>query len=409
MRVLLPLLFCSCSAVTDPQVSQTGQRLLAPVEPRFHWASPELFDAFVPSGEELQLLDDGHMAVSSRRAFALEFGKQGIHASEFKQRCTTDLLLDVVRWKAGLVWLRTDKYGNLQFDADLGSGAEPFPRPDKAVDLRGKEGGFSVWAPAPRLAVDGDVLVLFAAPWIHRYEHEVWTSVKLDLGPDTLLYAPGRALLVGRKLYLGVDKGEWGGQLIVADIDTGRGELDCRKWNDGPWNVTDIDRGPDGKIYVTCGIAHGGVEASLLIAFDGTTWSRTLWADEKVGEQPLDGEIVEEADGSLTLHKYAEEERIARVRHSIVRGAEGTSVPRANFQALAFDDQERPCVLSSSLGLLRQEESGEWSWLTPGWPRHGPWVTDLAFVGKKAVITSRDAGVIVLDLKTLEVERVRLE
>jgi hypothetical protein len=65
-------------------------------------------------------------------------------------------------------------------------------------------------------------------------------------------------------------------------------------------------------------------------------------------------------------------------------------------------------VLTEILGLWRREPSGEWRWITPGWPNWDAQVSDLAIVGGKAVITSRTAGVIVVDLETLAVERVRL-
>jgi len=400
MRVLLPLLFIGCTACSSIRPTQP-----APSEPRFHWESPGLFDPFVPSGEDLQLRNEGFLAVGSQRAFSLEYGRNGARAAEIHQRCTTDHLLDVVRWKKGLVWLRADKYGNLQLDADLGAGAEPFPRPDNAIDLRGRERGFPSWAPAPRLAADGEVLVLFSAPWIHRYEHDVWTSVQLDVGQDTLLYPPGRALLVGRKLWLGVDKGEWGGQLIVADIDTGLAELECRKWSRGPWNVTDIDRGSDGRIYVTCGVEHGSPHGSLMI-YQGGTWTAELVSDGNPGE--LKGEVREGPNGSDVFITYSEAEREQRVRDSIIRSKDGTRTVGCSFEAFALDEDKRPCVLTPQIGILRRDTGGVWTWLTPGWPSNGAWVTDLAIVDKKAVITSRDAGVIVLDLDTLGAERVRL-
>ena len=404
MRVLLPLLFLACFACKAAPLPQSTVS-----EPRFHWESPGLFDAYVPSGEELQLVDEGRLAVSPSRAFSIGYSPEGTRAAELHQRCPTDRLLDVVHWKAGLVWLRADKYGNLWIDADVGSGSEPFPSPDRALELRKGWRFYPISDPPPRLAADGEVLVLFEAPWIHCYENGAWTSVPLVLGQEKLVRPPGRALLVGRKLWLGVDKGEWGGQLIVADIDSGLGQLESRKWPRGPTNVKDLDRGSDGRIYVTCGNAHLGLESSVLHVWDGTSWATELWSKFEFGDESFDGNRQDSTDDSPRFVRYSDEERIARLRQFMLAHAGEHRVPHANFTALAFDEQDRPCVLTFALGLFRRDASGRWEWLTPGWPRNGAWITDLAIVDKKAVITSRDAGVIVVDLETLAAERARLE
>src|SRR5690349_6552183 len=168
MRVLLPLLFLSCSACSAPPIPTTGLE-----EPRFHWASPELFDAFLPNGESFQFADGGTLAIGRHRSFTIALAPYGAQAGEFFEKCATDTTLDAVRWNGGLIWLRVDKYGNLQLDFGHAYTVEPFERPEHAVDPRGPMGASSSLAP-PRLAADRDLLVLFAAPWIHHYEKGSW-------------------------------------------------------------------------------------------------------------------------------------------------------------------------------------------------------------------------------------------
>jgi hypothetical protein len=256
--------------------------------------------------------------------------------------------------------------------------------------------------------MDGDLLVVFDDTAIRRYENGEWKTVRLNLGSDELIYSPARVLLVGRKLYIGVDKGEWGGQLVVADIDTGFAEIEGRDWQHTAGNVRDIDRGPDGRIYVTCGLWHLDGESSVLMAFDGRTWETVLWSDYMVDDRTLRSSFRALPDGSTETVECTSEKWIAEIRDSIHPGADGTRIPSADFVALAFDEQQRPCVLTELMGLWRRESSGEWRWLTPGWPNWGANVIDLAILGGKAVITSRSAGLIVVDLETLAAERVRL-
>ena len=120
------------------------------------------------------------------------------------------------------------------------------------------------------------------------------------------------------------------------------------------------------------------------------------------------GRTRQRPDGTIEIVECTSDKWIAEIRGSVVPGANGTRIPSADFVALAFDELERPCVLTDILGLWRREPTGEWRWLTPGWPNWDANVSDLAIVDGKAVISSRAAGVIVVDLDTLAAERVRI-
>ncbi len=244
----------------------------------------------------------------------------------------------------------------------------------------------------PCVEADGELVVVVDEGKIHRFEDGAWHSVALVLNGQPVEACVSRAFLDGRTLYVGTDNGEWGGSLIAADVSTGEGTVVSAAWADELSNVADIDRGPDGRIFVTTGCAHMDGWGALYVQ-DGSSW-------RLLARTPVD------CVGLLDLPTA---DWVAKVNEHNRPGADAWELPPTGFVALAFDADRRPCLLCETFGLFRREADGSWAWLTPGWPNWGGNVTDLAIVGRKAVISSRTAGVLLVDLETLAAERVRIE
>jgi len=188
-----------------------------------------------------------------------------------------------------------------------------------------------------------------------------------------------------------------GGRLVVANIENGHSRVESEHFPAGPGNVTGVVKGPGDNLYVTCGSCYGRTGGRRLMR-DGGTWRELL-----ISPQTQTGMIC----GNAPLPPPPERSNTA----PDVAASAGDGIPHVlpstNFQALAFDEQGRPCVLCADLGIIRRERDGTWKCATPGWYESCADAQDLAFAGHTAVLASRSAGVVLLDLDTLEGKRVR--
>jgi hypothetical protein len=220
------------------------------------------------------------------------------------------------------------------------------------------------------LAGDAGSLVVWAGDRAHRLRGATWTNVAVGPLPRQMRGEPGHVLLNGDRLYLGWDAGEWGGGVLVLDAATGQ-------WSVGPDNGTpvhDIERGPDGVVWVANGLAHLGGRRGALHGHDGTTWTRVA-ATSNAQHEPN--------------HDW--------------------NLPPDSFQSVAFGGDGVLHVLTGTLGIVRRDASGIFRQRTRSWPpSRFLYVQELELEGERAVIASLDAGVWVWDLASGNVRRIAL-
>jgi hypothetical protein len=332
-------------------------------------------------------------AITERRSYWLA----GSEASRmtFEDDKQAALLADATSWGKRCAELRIAKDGTVHVMADLGKGWLPQPIPDALQVAMQKD--WAYFGPLPlRVAGDGDTIAFFARGWIYRLEGETWSRVALDLGEEEMVGSPTCAVLEGQELILGVHD-HFGGQLIVANIRDGHARVESDSFPPGPSDVTDIALGPDGNLYVTCASPYMETGGRLLMRDVGRWRELLISPTTRTGMICGNAPYTPPPAAPITVAGIAASDRdqIPSV------------FPSTNFLALAFDEQRRPCVLCSALGIMRRESDGVWQCVTPGWYESGADSQDLVFEGRTAVLASQSAGVVLLDLDTLEGKRVR--
>lgn len=167
------------------------------------------------------------------------------------------------------------------------------------------------------------------------------------------------------KLFLGKNKGEFGGGLYMLDLSSGK----WTKLNDR--RITDIQQAPDGTLWVTSGLSH----------LSGRTGEVASVTDSGIVDQVL----VSNFDGSTV----------------------NWSFDATDFQAVQFTQQGDPVVLTPHLGVLTLREN-KWVRLTPKWSQHVYLSSLLRVDEHRFVIGTYDAGVVVIDLKNQTEKTIKL-
>jgi len=238
-------------------------------------------------------------------------------------------------------------------------------------DRRMPASTFDDEAPAVALAADPTLVVVLTSRCLQRFEGGEWTTIaarRIGHERDGIFEPmPRRSFLQGRRLFLGYDDGEWGGDLTALDVDTGR-MLEVQAGMDGreedPVRCLQSDR--HGSLWCVRGFAHGPGLSGALYRLDGARWTLIASSDN----YPLD-----ESDG---------------------RGGDWDQAA-TEFDAVAFDEEDSAYLLTGTLGLLKRCSSGGWSRLTPGWPNF-VYVHDLVVQKGCAVIDAGDSGILLLRL-----------
>jgi hypothetical protein len=218
-------------------------------------------------------------------------------------------------------------------------------------------------ATKPKLIADQSTLVLFINNVAFKRTDKTWERINLKPRPKLMFSDDSNAdhlLLVGNKLYLGFDWGEWGGQLLSLELKTG-------EWmiiDQYRLPIRDLKIGPGEKVWVVEGLAHLSLREGRIHQSDEKSWQT----------------ICDTANWAL---------------------------PPASLDAMAFDGDGRVVLLSGSLGLIRQDRNG-WTRLTPGWPNYAyVHCLHISPTGL-AVIGMYDAGILLIDLNSQKTRRIVL-
>jgi len=167
------------------------------------------------------------------------------------------------------------------------------------------------------------------------------------------------------KLFLGKDRGEFGGGLYALDLSSGK----WTKLNDR--RISDIQQAPDGTLWVTSGLSHLG--------------GRT-------------GEIASVTDLGLVDHVLAS---------NFDGSTDNWPFEATDFQAVQFTLQGDPVVLTPHLGILTLRE-GNWVRLTPKWNQHVYLSSFMRVDDDRFIVGTYDAGVVLIDLKNQTEKVIKL-
>jgi hypothetical protein len=228
-------------------------------------------------------------------------------------------------------------------------------------------------SPPPLLCADASSVILLSDTKLFRLDPGGWLTVPLGPRPQIGLEGEGllqstHLLLDRERLYAGFDHGEWGGGLLSVDVHTGEWWTKVAKDWDSHLPVCDLAVRPDGTVWAVEGTCHGGLRIGVLSRRDPEEGWNVFCNSSKDRET-------------------------------------NWNLSPTSLEAVAWDTQGRLLLLSVYLGLVRYEE-GRWTHLTPGWPKFAP-ATSLCITPEDvAVIGLTSAGVLLLDLRSLEAKRV---
>ncbi len=226
--------------------------------------------------------------------------------------------------------------------------------------------------PTPLLAASDAVIALQLRDKLHAYDGARWSEVTITgiaESPATLGLLANDALLHGGTLYLGFDRGEWGGALYAVDPATGK----ATKQPGPDLPVRDLAVDPKGDLWAVRGLAHLGLRDGDLRVLRQGKW-RIVAATDPGG--PSRGWDV---------------------------------IAETPFDAVTFHAAGDPLLLSGSRGILRKSSGQTWQSALQGWPSDFVYLNDLEIEGSLAVIATADAGVLLVELGTSTGRRVALK
>jgi hypothetical protein len=238
-----------------------------------------------------------------------------------------------------------------------------------AKDLRLPSAARASKAP-PTLVANGKRVLLVGEEEFHTLQRGKWLSQALGKRPPPQggmrrWTTPKHAVLRGEQAFLGYGHGEWGGGVLILNLASGSWTLE------GKSPVGGMKVGPKGLLWVVEGLAHLSIRRGVLKTFDGKTW-RTLSAVESGTDSPA-----------------------------------GWNLAATDMLDVAWDSQGRTCLLTGSLGVVRQDKAGgPWKQLTKTQWTGFHYVRTLRLrTDDLAVIGTYDAGVLLWNLATDQATR----
>lgn len=224
---------------------------------------------------------------------------------------------------------------------------------------------------SPLLAADDKLIALVVADKLHLFDGTKWSELTItgvDKSPATLGLLASEVALHDGSLYLAFDRGEWGGALYAVELKTGKAAK--QPGPELPVRELTVDAG--GDLWAVRGLAHLSLlEGDLRLLHHGK-W-RTL-ASTEPGGPSVGWDVLEQI----------------------------------SLDAVAFEPTGRPVLLSGKRGVLRKGPGKSWVPAILDWSDF-VYVDDLELEGTRAVISTYDAGVLVVDLSSGQRQRITLK
>lgn len=222
-----------------------------------------------------------------------------------------------------------------------------------------------------RVAASDGSIVLVTGDVCYRYGTGAWDIIRLAPLPDAVRFLayhggplPDRVLLDDGNFLAAFDRGEWGGGLFRVNLDSREWEALLGLGMVGQSQncpVTDLCRDRRGAIWALQSLGHSGLNECSVWCYEGGRW-----------------QIL----GST----------------GIAEGHKG-HLPRVDGRAIAFDDENRPYVLSGAQGVFRLDQ-GHWVRVTPDWGEEYIYVSALLIERGLLIIATRDGGMLIYNQGT---------
>src|SRR6185295_17192811 len=223
------------------------------------------------------------------------------------------------------------------------------------------------------LAASGEEVALLEVPTrdepgnalFNARHQETWSTT--DLPPQGPSAIPKHVVFARGRWLLGYNSGEWGGELrSIAPGGAVTALLDGDP-------ITGIAVAPDGRVYVSTGLAHlGGVQAHIGSLDRDWKWT-TLFR----------------------ISNFHEDNGV------------GWNLEPDTVTGLSVDAAGRLYLLTGSQGVVR-EDGGKLVSVTPGWPRGHLYGKGLLIERDTAVVGTFDSGVVLWKLGTDQGRRIEV-
>lgn len=220
------------------------------------------------------------------------------------------------------------------------------------------------------------VLVNFNAGECFVLENGTWHPFSITRPAKTWWSDKPKVALLGSTLYMGVDRGEWGGNLQAIDLHTGKWTVVTEL---GSEPVRDLFVSADKTLWVVQGLFHFNV-------LTGKIWKKSVkgWT------------LLSSAGGKKNLNYPVADACFAGLAQSS-KGA---------FYLVAYDIYD-PKRMTCGLSISRLD-NGIWKRITK-WIPSRPGVRGLTIsAGNRAVVPTEEEGIILWDLSTDKTNLVAL-
>jgi hypothetical protein len=238
------------------------------------------------------------------------------------------------------------------------------------------------------LGPSGGILISGSEQWlvllerqrgvVHWTANTAWRTQRLGLPVHGTIHLA----VVQDRLFVGHERGEFGGGLVALDLQTGT-SVAVLPMSQCTTPVKALERGADGHLWVVQGQCAMDDRRGRVLVLQGTTWKTVASSDASATTSaPVEGG-GRCGDAPFDLSNI------------------NWSFEPAAFSGLSFDERGRPVVLTHPVGLVRLE-GGRWRRLVDPWtlaPESGCW-NFVKLIGRHAVLGTPGQGMAILDFES---------